>query len=142
MADHDDVAGEVVVVEITHAQVGEHRHVPVQDVVASFAAGQRHVELAVMPPFVDGVESGDGLVVVAVFQLADLRLVDADDLVGGNAECGADDGGRLRRPDGHGVREQCRPPEPLGERQRLITAQRGQRRARRPGVQPAFDVAV
>ena len=106
VADDDDVPGEGVVVEEAHSQVGEHRHVPVQDVVAALATGQRHVELAAVPPLVDGVELGDGVVVVAVFQLPDLRLVDASDLVSEHVEFSADNGRRLRRPQGHRVREQ------------------------------------
>ena len=134
VADDDDVAVEVVVVEVAHAQVGEHRHVSVQDLVACLATRQWYVEIAVVPSFVDGVECGDRVVVVAVFQLPDLHLVNAGDLVGQHVELSADDGGRLRGPDGHRVREQCRLPQILGERAGLITAQGGQRRARGSGV--------
>ena len=61
-----------------------------------------------MPALVDGVELRDGVVVVAVLQIADLNLVDAVDFACGHAQFGADLGRRLRGPAGDRVQQQTR----------------------------------
>ncbi|BBC68923.1 hypothetical protein MMRN_58190 [Mycobacterium marinum] len=71
----------------------------------ALTARQRDIQLAAMPPLVDGVEFRDGLVITAVFQLADLYLVNADHLVGRDGQFGGDHLGRLRRPSSDRVHQ-------------------------------------
>ncbi len=142
VADDHDVAVEIVVVQVAQPQLGEHRQVAVQHLAAGFAAGQRHLELAAVPPLVVGVKPRDRLVVVAFFQPPDLPLVDAAQLDGRQRKLPADHRRGLRGPGGHRVREHGRPARPAGELAGLVAAQRRELGAGRPGVEAALDVSV
>src|SRR6185295_9131563 len=83
------------------------------------------------------------LLVVAVLELTDLNLVDALEFAGVQAELPADLRCGLRRPHRHRVSDHRRRVRQVASAGAgLVTAEVGQRRPRRPGVEATVDVAA